>query len=191
LLALRRGHAAWRLCGVDASPAMLAVARAKPAAGAIDWRHGALGQVIPGGPYDAVGCFYDTLNHLPDRRALNAAVAAVAAALRPGGLFVFDVTNELGFRRWWRGDSVWRGEGWTVATRTSYDPATGLAHAEVTVEQGAARTACQLGERCFAEEEIHAALGAAGLHVVASDRWSPFEIDASGKTWVVSLKSNS
>jgi SAM-dependent methyltransferase len=211
LLGLRRHHPAWRLVGVDPSVAMLAVARAKAPGGAaalaaaprggeraIAWVEGALGRPIDlaagalegAAPFDAAGCFYDTLNHLPDRAALDAAAAAVAAALRPGGLFVFDVTNELGFRTWWHGDSLWRGEGWSVATRTSYDAPTGVARAAVVVTRGTAQLACELTERCFTEEAVRTALGAAGLSVVSTDRWSPFEIDAPGKTWVVCRKSD-
>src|SRR5258708_27643788 len=100
LLALRARHPDWRLAGVDASPAMLAVARAKPGAAGITWREQAIEHAVDEAPFDVAGAFYDTMNHLADRAALARSFHAVARLLAPGGLFVFDVTNALGFRRW-------------------------------------------------------------------------------------------
>ena len=77
LHALRADNPGWRLAGADASRGMLAAARAKPAAASIAWARGGLGAPLPFRPsFDAAGCFYDTLNHLPDETALAAALAA-------------------------------------------------------------------------------------------------------------------
>ena len=46
------------------------------------------------GPFDLVTCLDDAVNHVLDRRHLRAAFDAVARALTPGGVFVFD-TNTL------------------------------------------------------------------------------------------------
>lgn len=43
---------------------------------------------------------YDALNHLPDLAALRGCFASTAAALAPGGHFIFDLNTRLGLRRW-------------------------------------------------------------------------------------------
>ena len=184
LLGLARAQPRWRLLGLDGSAAMLEVARGKPGAERIDWTHSPVtAPSLPAG-LDAAGCFYDTLNHLTEIDALDAAVAAIAAALRPGGLFVFDTTNERGFDQWWRqGQRLWRGPGWSVAVETHYDPLSRRGQAEVVVEDRDQRATASLTERCFHPAEIRAALTAAGLELLVEEPWSPFDIDAPGKTW--------
>jgi SAM-dependent methyltransferase len=183
LLGLARAQPRWRLAGLDGSDAMLDVARGKPGADRIAWAQGPLTAPSIPTALDAAGCFYDTLNHLTEVDALETAVAAVAAALRPGGLFVFDTTNERGFELWWRGNRTWRGRGWSVAVETQYDPASHRGQAEVVVEDRDQRAHASLTERCFSANEIRSALNAAGIEVIAEEPWSPFDIDAPGKTW--------
>ncbi len=191
LLGLGRAHPRWRLVGLDGSAGMLEIARAKPRAERVHWIQGALvapagalaAPALPPPPLDAVGCFYDTLNHLPDVTALAAAVRGIAAGLRPAGLFVFDATNELGFDRWWRGNRAWHGRGWRVSIETAYDASARLAHAEVSIEDRARQTRTSLTERYFTDGEIQAALAAAGIDEVLRQPWSPFDNDAPGKTW--------
>jgi SAM-dependent methyltransferase len=183
LLGLRHHHPHARLVGVDASAGMVRIASAKPAASGIEWVHGRLTQPLAGPPVDAVGCFYDTFNHIPDLTALDTTMKAIAAMLRPGGLFVFDVTNELGFHRWWRGRNEWRGPGWKIAIETAYDPQARVAEAHVLIDRDGIRTAGKLFEHGFTPAEVQAALDGAGLETLLADPWSPFDIDASGKTW--------
>jgi len=138
--------------------------------------------------FDAAGCFYDTLNHLPDAAALGRAMRDVAACLRPGGLFVFDVTNEDGYETWWRARRSWHGPGWRVAVDMTYDRDRRRGEARVAVDRGGTRTTATLLERCFAEAEWRAALDGAGLDLVSATPWIPIPDDAPGKTWVISAK---
>lgn len=185
LLGLLRTHPGWRLIGVDGSAAMLAVARAKPGADRVQWIRGAMTAPPALAPpsFDAAGCFYDALNHLTSAAELHAAMRAVGGLLRPGGLFVFDATNELGFERWWRGNRTWRGPGWGVAIETHYDGVRRVAQAEVTIDDGGRQTHATLTERCFTHAEIRSALAAADFEEVLGEPWSPFDLDAPGKTW--------
>lgn len=89
-----RGH---RVTGTDLSEDMLAVARAKqdrytgvepPRFVRADVR-----RPQPGGPYDLVTCLFDSLNYMPTEADLGAAFRSVSAALRPGGLFCFDMNS--------------------------------------------------------------------------------------------------
>ena len=51
-------------------------------------------------PADCAVSLFDTLNHLPDGEALESVVSTVAASLRPGGVFVFDLNTRRGLARW-------------------------------------------------------------------------------------------
>jgi SAM-dependent methyltransferase len=190
LLGLARVRPRWRLAGLDGSAAMLGVARGKPGAARIQWVRDPLADPARLTPaFDAAGCFYDTLNHLTDLAQLHVAVRRIAASLTPGGLFVFDTTNELGFDRWWQGNRAWRGRDWSVVVETRYDGGRRLGRAEVTVDDRGLRTVASLTERCFSVAELEAALDSAGLASVAQERWSPFDVDAPGKTWWIRSKS--
>jgi SAM-dependent methyltransferase len=194
LHALRARHPGWRLAGVDATAGMLAAARAKPGAASIDWLHARLGE--PAGlaapelrsSFDAAGCFYDTLNHLPDTAALARALGDIAACLRPGALFVCDLTNDGGYEAWWRTRRSWHGPGWRVAVDMTYDPHRRRAEARVAVDRGRIRTTATLLERCFAETEWRTAMDGAGLDVLSATPWNPIPDDALGKTLIISSK---
>jgi SAM-dependent methyltransferase len=190
LLGMHRAHPGWRLCGIDGSAAMLEVARAKPGADRVQWLAGAMAAppAIAPPPLDAAGCFYDAINHLTSAAELHAAMRAVASLLRPGGLFVFDATNELGFDRWWRGNRTWREPGWGVEIETCYDAVRRIAQAEVTIVDGGRQAHATLTERCFTDAEIRSALAAAGFSELLGEPWSPFDLDAPGKTWWIGQK---
>jgi SAM-dependent methyltransferase len=185
LTGLREYHRDWPLAGLDGAPEMLAVALRKPRARSIAWARAPLGGPLPfGRSFDAVGCFYDTLNHLPDAAALEGALASMAAVLRPGGLLLFDVTNANGFARWWRGRPVFAGAGWRLTIDLEFDPVADLGHAEVAIHrEGGPECRFQLVERHFSSEEIAAALAVAGFRTVLEQPWAPFAGDSPGKSW--------
>ena len=55
---------------------------------------------------DLVICEGDALNHLPRKADLRMVAKTVERTLRPGGCFYFDVTNSLGFKKYWSA-TVW------------------------------------------------------------------------------------
>jgi SAM-dependent methyltransferase len=184
LLDVREALPSWRLAGADASAGMLRMARRKRGADRIVWARATIDRPLPFAPaFDACGAFYDALNHLPDDAALARAFAAIAAVLRPGGLLVFDVTNLLGFRRWWRGTSKYRGRRWQMSITTDFDEAAGTATADTTIVHAGATVTHKMSERCFAEPQIAKALAAAGLELDAREAWAPFADEIAGKTW--------
>jgi SAM-dependent methyltransferase len=88
---LARLPEATALTGVDASPEMLAVARAKvPRARLIE---GEIPTAAPEGPFDVVICLFDTLNHLTRFARWLDVFDLAHDRLRPGGLFIFDVNT--------------------------------------------------------------------------------------------------
>ncbi|QEG27568.1 dTDP-3-amino-3,6-dideoxy-alpha-D-glucopyranose N,N-dimethyltransferase [Gemmata obscuriglobus] len=85
--------------GLDASPRMLEVARARldGCKGASfvfgDFRTFSLGR-----QFDVIVCTFNSLNYLGDLNELSGTFAVVAKHLTPGGIFVFDVTTERSMR---------------------------------------------------------------------------------------------
>ena len=97
-------QAGYRVTGVDRSPQMLAQARKRVAEAGLqgitfveaDMRHFALDQQA-----DLVTCMYDSLNYLLEEADLAAAFRCVAAALRDGGLYIFDMNTIFGLAEGW------------------------------------------------------------------------------------------
>jgi ubiquinone/menaquinone biosynthesis C-methylase UbiE len=101
----------------DVSPAMLAEAgRKAPGVALVE----ADARELPAlGRFDLVTCFDDSLNHLLEEDELEAALASMAANLRPDGLLLFDLNTLLAYRTTFAVHSVserdaalfaWRGE---------------------------------------------------------------------------------
>ncbi len=68
-------------------------------------------------PVDAVTCLYASLNHLLDPDDLTRTFTRVAAHLRPGGVFVFDLNSDHAFKALWRSPVTERGPGFTLQRR--------------------------------------------------------------------------
>jgi SAM-dependent methyltransferase len=88
----RLRDAGWQVTGVDASAAMIEQARAS-GLDDVEFVHGALPDVeLPSGMDGAV-CTFDSLNYLAGDGEFAATLAAVGAALRESGVFVFDLNS--------------------------------------------------------------------------------------------------
>ncbi|HEV2282269.1 MAG TPA: class I SAM-dependent methyltransferase [bacterium] len=101
----RRGLA---VTGIDQSPEMLALARgaADRSGVRITWLEQDMRELRLPAPVDAATCLYDSLNYLVDEGELRQAMGAIAAGLRPGGLFLFDMNTVRGLATRW-GNRVW------------------------------------------------------------------------------------
>src|SRR4029453_16183144 len=126
---------------------------------------------------------YDTLNHLPDAQALARTFAAAAAVLRPGGVLVFDVTNQHGFEEWWNTETRFRGTGWTMLLDTRFDSERRLAIGDVKLKREGATRRFQIRQRYFDRDEINSALLATGFTPEQEQAWIPFPVGGMGKTW--------
>lgn len=96
-------RAGFEVTGVDQSPVMLRYARdlAHSRGLSIDFQPGAMESFVVEGKFDVVTCLFDALNYLLTEQALSAAFARVAGALRPEGLFVFDMNTVHGLATRW------------------------------------------------------------------------------------------
>jgi SAM-dependent methyltransferase len=125
------------LIGVDRSPQMLALARRRvPRARLLEAEIDGfdLGERV-----DAAICVFDTLNHLADLERWRALFARVAAHLRPGGLFAFDV-NTIGQLRRLAHAPPWTLDvpGARVSQHVEWVGG-GRAHWHVAIDEGADR----------------------------------------------------
>ena len=83
-------------------------------------------------PVDAVVSTFDSLNHLMTADDLAAVFRQVAAVLRPGGRFVFDLNTDEGFRVRWQGPFNLVGDDEVIVARSTYDEEAGTASLALT-----------------------------------------------------------
>lgn len=166
-----------RAIGVDRSPEMLAIARAKARDAGCDvtFIQSDMREVwtFSPPPCDLVTCFYDSLNYLTNDGDLEQVFSGVAATLRPGGVFVFDVNSTAEYTTWDERDVVtFDGQGCLVYNRLSFHPDTRLGTGRIVWfvrDDGALwwRGEETHIERAWSDNEISAALAGAGLQIDA------------------------
>lgn len=108
-LAREAGHTG-RLCGLDPARAMLDQARSRRPD--VEWVLGDLGSAGWGGEFDLVVMTGHAFQVLVGDDELRSALAAVRAALVPGGRFAFETRNPSA-RAWerWTPERVFEGDG--------------------------------------------------------------------------------
>lgn len=154
----------YRVTGLDGSEAMLRFARENaPEADFIlgDARDFALPPA-----YHGTVSTYDSLNHILSLDELTSAFHCVCAALSSGGIFVFDLNMEEGYKSRWRGSFGIVEDDQACLVRSSYRPDERLGQMDLTLfvlEDGWRRSDLTLTQRCYSEAEIRAALTAAGF----------------------------
>jgi SAM-dependent methyltransferase len=174
-LALMMAKRGWQVLGIDRSLTMLHQARLKAAnAGAtqVQFAEADMREFAVATPVDLVTCCYDSVNYLLTEADLARCFKAVAGALRPGGLFCFDLATDLFLRNYWRGIEVDEGEGWMQIMQSSYDASTGYSTLKLTgfieVEPGLFERFREVHvERAYSEQLVRQCLNAAGFEVEA------------------------
>ncbi len=181
----------YRTAGVDSSEAMLAVARAKAAAHGLDieFARQDMRRLRPedlktGPVFDLVLCLYDSLNYLTRPEEVASAFRGVVSAVRPGGLFVFDVNSARRLAQMTETSIFLEGPGWAFIEQNDYDPATAIWEIRVT---GFLRRRGNYyrrfreihRERAYSEREIRALLGQAGFRTLAA--YNAFGFEPAGR----------
>ncbi|MBA7694130.1 2-methoxy-6-polyprenyl-1,4-benzoquinol methylase [subsurface metagenome] len=172
-LAQRLIEHGYQVTGLDGSKEMLKFARENaPAAEFIlaDARSFQLPDI-----YHAVISTFDSLNHIMELEELTTAFRNVHAALRPGGLFLFDLNLEAGYKADWNDNFGIVEEDHVCVIRSSYHPEERTARFEATIfhmDNDWQRSDLTLMQKCYSQSEILSALAAAGfikIHAYASD----------------------
>ncbi|MEW6031925.1 MAG: class I SAM-dependent methyltransferase [Bacillota bacterium] len=183
----RRGY---RTAGIDLSPQMLDVARAKAEVLGLDIEFAVQDMkdlqtagLASGTEFDLVICLYDSINYLTDPRDLRRALAGFRRALRPGGLLVLDVNSARSLSQMTESSLFLEGPGWAFIERNQFDPATSIWEIVVTgfvrVRGGLYRRFREVHrERSYSEGEVREALAAAGLETEAA--YAAFGLEPAG-----------
>ena len=161
----------WTVIGVDRSAAMLREARRKSRE--VRWVRQDAVSLSLDVQADFVTCHFDALNHILDDRDLQRAFRRVAATLRPGGLFQFDL-NTAHMLRWLHGrEKLFRvGPHWFTASNV-YDEKSGIAsfsqHWFIKTGRLFERHLIVVRERSFTDAEIKRVLAACGMKLLRVD----------------------
>lgn len=163
---LARGYA---VTGLDASAEMLRLAHENaPAAEFVlkDARSFTLPPV-----YHVVVSTFDSLNHMMTLEELTSVFRNVRAALRRGGLFLFDLNMEEGFKVCWNDNFGIVEDDHACIVRTSYRAQEKVARFETTIfrlEDSWHRSDVTLVQKCYSEAEVRGALQMAGFTSISA-----------------------
>ncbi len=110
--------------GLDSSPEMIALAKAKSAnVTGVSFEIQDMAAFQAEGKFDLITCVFDSINYLVDPASLAALFRRVAATLTPDGLFIFDSNTPREYLSH-HGESYRRElGGQTLVQRIAYDPA--------------------------------------------------------------------
>jgi ubiquinone/menaquinone biosynthesis C-methylase UbiE len=165
---LRRGY---EVGGADYSDAMLRVARRKVPAEVPLWCQDARTLDLPGPPFDACVCLFDSLNYLLSLADLRRGFVSIHRHLAPGGTLVFDMNA---IRALETGMFDQKGTGKDTNLEYEWHSAWERASRLCTIrmefrvhEQDGMRVLHETHvQRGYTAEEIRAALGDAGFEVL-------------------------
>ena len=125
-------------------------------------------------PVAMVVSTFDSLNHVMSLERLEQVFASVAAVLRPGGRFVFDLNVDSGYRDRWRGTFAMDEPGELIVAESAYHPDERVGTMRFTwfveSQDRWTRRGVTLTQRCYEVAEVVAALDRCGFEgMTASD----------------------
>jgi SAM-dependent methyltransferase len=169
-LAAELGNRGLEVVGIDSSPAMVRHAKRNAPAGEFvvaDARDFSLA-----GPVAMVVSTFDSLNHVMTIDELETVFHHVAAALAPGGRFVFDLNVETGYLARWHGTFKIEGNDELVVGESSYDEAERVGTMKLTwftrIGDLWERGDVTLTQRCYDTDSVVASLAASGFVDIAA-----------------------
>ena len=174
--------AGYEVTGIDLSPDMIAVAQAKEVfqPRGVTYLVADATNFDLGRTFDAAYSFFDSLNYITSHDGLRAALRRVAAHLKPGGTFIFDLNTEYAFtaelftqedkRKRSKLHYEWKGQ---------YDKSTRLIHVDMRFWRDGEEFREVHVQRAHAMDEIIEGLRDAGFaHLRTYDSYTLDEPDA-------------
>ena len=116
---------------------------------------------------DCVVSAYDSLNHILNIGELKRAFDQTYNALKPGGIFIFDLNTQEGFKTRWRGSFGNVEDDHALVVRSKYDPKQRIGRMDITMffkkRPDWTRSDVQLKEKSYYKTEISSALKKVGF----------------------------
>ncbi len=170
----------YKVTGVDGSPQMLTYAREN--APGINFVLGDARSLALPVKYHAVISAFDSLNHIMKLSELQQVFVRVYETLKPGGIFLFDLNADEGFKQEWQGEfNIIEDDHVCIVTQT-YNEVARIARYEVTIfrlrDGSWYRTDLNLLQKNHAPARVKAALQKTGFE----------NIEISGFDWQAGLK---
>jgi ubiquinone/menaquinone biosynthesis C-methylase UbiE len=206
-LSFRLAETGYDVLGIDYSNAMLDMARKKQKSAPDfvktlqnqpQWQWGDMRAFQVQDPFNAVVCHYDSLNHLHTRQDFQSTIIQVARALKPNGLFLFDLNTLDNYRTFWNGSDTDEGPNYRLTTTTSFDDRTLTGTAHFIAQEYNEYGQLQLREDSFQvsyfpEDWVQSVLEEAQFTAIQYETFNPTDDipeDCPLKTyWVCRLKS--
>ena len=129
LMTEQMAQAGYQVIGADLSEEMLAVAeqRLRRAGHSVPLLRADMRDFDLGITFDCVFCLCDSLNYIEDSTQLPEVFASVARALKPNGVFVFDVNSEYKLSQIYGSNTYAEiRDGWSYIWENTYDPEQGI-----------------------------------------------------------------
>lgn len=159
----------YRVTGLDLSPALLRRARAAARASrvAVRWVRGDMRRIPFTGEFDAAINIFNTFGYLESEAEDLAVLAAVAGALKPGGVFLLETVSRDALLRHFVPAAVDRlADGALVLQEQAFDLQTSRLTARMTlIEPDGARREYTQSIRIYTPTELRRLHEAAGLRV--------------------------
>jgi len=157
----------WKSLGADLSVEMLRASSGKAANG-VSLRGGLAAADLRALPFvssiDFVTCLFDSVNFLLDMAGIEQAFREVAGALRPEGIFYFDVVTERMVTEHFENQEWTEKNGpFSTTWRSTYNRENRVAETYVAVSNGPGGV---FRERIYEQNELEKALLGAGLTVL-------------------------
>jgi SAM-dependent methyltransferase len=183
-LSLAFAQAGYPTLGLDISPGMLTQAKAKQeeqsknVALPVRFLEGDMRYFLLDEPVDVVVCHYDSLNHLSNETELRGAFMQVAQALKPGGLFLFDLNTLENFKTYWSGKDTYEGPNYRLRTTSTFDEAQSKALVQFMVDEyndeGELMSRSEtVHEQYFNETAVEKYLMAAEFYEISYEAFNP------------------
>jgi SAM-dependent methyltransferase len=157
------------VAGFDLSPGMILRAREKAAQKDLDIRYEVMdaAEFDMGQTYDAALSFFDSLNNIVQPERFQAALHRVAAHLRPGGSFIFDLNTAYAFEnRMFDQQNLRKNARLRYKWVGDYDSTTRLITVDMRFWYGGEEFHEVHVQRAYAEPEVREMLAAAGFEDV-------------------------